>query len=92
MVCLVCGRDVGEDGTHHAVALDTNGNYGSTVLDNDGIVRLSVCDHCLIERRDRLRLLVKKRCKHCNGDHQGFDLLEVLDDTIPRAKPSNLPA
>ena len=73
------------------VAVDTLGNFGSTVLDNYGTVRISVCDHCLVERRDRIRLVVQGRCETCHEKKRGgFDLVSVPDDTIPAVKPAIL--
>jgi hypothetical protein len=68
MNCIVCDRDTGENGDHYAVYEDTTGNYGSRVLDLEKVpLRLSICDRCLVERRDRLRAVVEDRCEKCNG-------------------------
>lgn len=88
MNCIVCNRDTGENGDHYAVYEDTSGNYGSQVLDCEPHpVRISICDWCLVERRDRLRLVLpaEKRCSTCgNEENLGFNKLDpVPDDVIP---------
>lgn len=84
MNCLICNRDTGDHGRDRAISIHTAGNYGSRVLDSDdpGTVHFSVCDACLIERRDRCRLAVKERCAHCGGEPQLYTDEPLPDDAF----------
>lgn len=59
--CLVCGRDLDRvNGAamqpYGGIYCDTSGNFGSRVVDGERIAFL-VCDFCLDEKRDRIRLV-----------------------------------
>jgi hypothetical protein len=61
--CLVCGHpletcDPAKTGflsVNDGVIYSTSGNYGSTVLDDNGSIVFVICDACLVKHRDRLR-------------------------------------
>jgi hypothetical protein len=59
--CLICDKDLGlvlddSPGTvSNAVLCQTDGNYGSRVLDNDGRLYFYICDVCLVQKRDKFR-------------------------------------
>jgi len=80
MNCIICNRDTG-DGTHKAIILETRGNYGSEILDNDGIITFSICDRCLVDRRSRCRQVVKLRCTTCDS-HTKHELIPVEPEVI----------
>lgn len=89
MNCLICNRDVGDDGTKAAVAVSTHGNFGSGILDNDGTIRFSICDHCIVERQDRIRLKVERRCQECHSEVRGYNLFPLPKGMIPSAIDSD---
>lgn len=81
MNCIVCNRYTGENGDHYAVYEDTTGNYGSRVLDMERTpVRVSICDWCLVERRDRLRLVKQDRCEACCAKKNFWSLIPTPED------------
>lgn len=67
--CLVCGVELdvsdpaktGSLSCSDGVIYSTSGNYGSTVLDDDGTIVFVICDACLVKRRDRLRAYTVRR-------------------------------
>ncbi len=87
MNCFVCLREIKaevKDGeivsANDAAIFNSHGNYGSTVLDEDGIlVEVLICDACLVSRREHV-------CAHIRTkrfDKTEIDVTEIIPDTLP---------
>jgi hypothetical protein len=81
---VLCTECVKKFKRHHFITVaiyeDTLGNYGSSVLDGDMCLRLSVCDECLVKHRDRLRLVRQDICAGCHSRVLTTTLTPVPDD------------
>lgn len=82
MNCLICNRDTGPDGTNAACYFIDDGNYGSTVLDNDGLINFSICDRCLVDRRDRIRGAARQHCMACGERQSTYAFFPLEDDKL----------
>lgn len=84
MNCLICGKDTGLHGMDYAIQITTDGNYGSQVLDQEKIT-FSICDACLVARRDRIMQRVRAEGSVCMCPNPEYKFVPVDEETIPRA-------
>jgi hypothetical protein len=90
--CLVCGVELdvsdptktGHLSCNDGVIYSTSGNYGSTVLDDDGTIVFVICDACLIKHRSRLRAF-----KTSMPRVQAIWTVVPVEELIPDKLPSN---
>ena len=91
--CLVCGRPLnvsdpakcGYLSVDDGVVYSTDGNYGSTVLDDNGSsIVFVICDACLVKHRSRLRAF-----KTSSPRVQAIWTVVPVEELIPDKLPSN---
>lgn len=70
MTCFTCDRELtpvwpsSEGQFEDAVMFETHGNYGSTVFDPQDTrysLLIQICDLCLVERKDRVKMILTER-------------------------------